>query len=168
MSILKEHDYGFEFPKEMGCEITLKDVLEEEVEEKYYINTDRAKELIQKLCNTNQITSGVTPCDSTIMNPKALTIGNCITARYDAGIQNKQSIGIAICETVPPKFLQEKPEYRIRKLTPKECWRLMGCSDADFHKAEQVNSNTQLYKQAGNSIVVNVLEEIFRNMLKNE
>ena len=51
-------------------------------------------------------------------------------------------------------------EYRIRKLTPKECWRLMDFSDADFHKAEKVNSNTQLYKQAGNSIVVNVLVAI--------
>lgn len=50
--------------------------------------------------------------------------------------------------------------YRIRKLTPKECWRLMGFDDTDFAKAEKVNSNTQLYKQAGNSIVVNVLEGI--------
>ena len=55
-------------------------------------------------------------------------------------------------------------EYRIRKLTPKECWRLMGFSDEDFEKAEKVNSNTQLYKQAGNSIVVDVLVEIFRNL----
>lgn len=51
---------------------------------------------------------------------------------------------------------------RIRKLTPKECWRLMGFSDEDFEKASKVNSNSQLYKQAGNSIVVNVLEEIFK------
>jgi site-specific DNA-cytosine methylase len=55
-------------------------------------------------------------------------------------------------------------DYRIRKLTPKECWRLMGFTDEDFCKAEKVNSNTQLYKQAGNSIVVNVLEEIFKQM----
>lgn len=56
---------------------------------------------------------------------------------------------------------------RIRKLTPKECWRLMGFDDEDFEKAEKVNSNTQLYKQAGNSIVVNVLEAIFKNLLKD-
>ena len=56
---------------------------------------------------------------------------------------------------------------RIRKLTPKECWRLMGFDDSDFEKAEKVNSNTQLYKQAGNSIVVNVLEAIFKNLLKD-
>lgn len=53
---------------------------------------------------------------------------------------------------------------RIRKLTPKECWRLMGFSDEDFHKAEKVCSNSQLYKQAGNSIVTPVLEAIFKNL----
>jgi DNA (cytosine-5)-methyltransferase 1 len=54
---------------------------------------------------------------------------------------------------------------KIRKLTPKECWRLMGFDDEDFEKASKVNSNTQLYKQAGNSIVVNVLEAILKNLL---
>jgi DNA (cytosine-5)-methyltransferase 1 len=53
---------------------------------------------------------------------------------------------------------------RIRKLTPKECWRLMGFTDEDFSKAEKVNSNTQLYKQAGNSIVVPVLEGIIGSL----
>lgn len=56
------------------------------------------------------------------------------------------------------------PNLRIRKLTPKECWRLMGFDDADFEKAEKVNSNSQLYKQAGNSIVVNVLMAIFKEL----
>lgn len=56
--------------------------------------------------------------------------------------------------------------YRIRKLTPRECWRLMGFSDEDFDKAAAVNSNTQLYKQAGNSIVKNVLMAIFGKMVE--
>lgn len=56
-------------------------------------------------------------------------------------------------------------KYRIRKLTPRECWRLMDFSDEDFDKAAGVNSNTQLYKQAGNSIVKNVLMAIFGQML---
>lgn len=56
-------------------------------------------------------------------------------------------------------------ELRIRKLTPKECFRLMGFDDKDYEKASKVNSNTQLYKQAGNSIVVNVLEAILKNLL---
>lgn len=55
---------------------------------------------------------------------------------------------------------------RIRKLTPKECWRLMGFDDEDFDKAAKVCSNAQLYKQAGNSIVVNVLEAILNSMFR--
>ena len=55
-------------------------------------------------------------------------------------------------------------QYRIRKLTPRECWRLMDFSDEDFEKAAEVNSNTQLYKQAGNSIVTDCLKAIFRQM----
>ena len=62
-----------------------------------------------------------------------------------------------------PKVLED---LKIRKLTPKECYRLMGFDDEDFEKASKVNSNTQLYKQAGNSIVVNVLEAILKNLLK--
>lgn len=69
-----------------------------------------------------------------------------------------QSVNHDNCQIVEEKF-------RIRKLTPKECWRLMGFDDEDFEKAERVpTSNTQLYKQAGNSIVVNVLEKIFKNL----
>jgi DNA (cytosine-5)-methyltransferase 1 len=61
--------------------------------------------------------------------------------------------------------MENNEQFRIRKLTPLECWRLMGFDDEDFRKAEAVNSNSQLYKQAGNSIVVNVLEGILRNLL---
>lgn len=57
-------------------------------------------------------------------------------------------------------------DYRIRKLTPRECFRLMGFDDSDFDKVEGNLSNTQLYKQAGNSIVVNVLEEIYKELFK--
>ena len=56
---------------------------------------------------------------------------------------------------------------RIRKLTPRECWRLMGFDDQAFDQAEKVCSNSQLYKQAGNSIVVDVLEKILTNLLIN-
>ena len=60
--------------------------------------------------------------------------------------------------------VEEAKKYRIRKLTPRECWRLMAFSDEDFDKAEKVVSNTQLYKQAGNSICVCVLMAIFSQM----
>jgi len=55
---------------------------------------------------------------------------------------------------------------RIRKLTPLECWRLMGFNDIDYTKAQNVNSKTQLYKQAGNSIVKHVLMDVFKKMYK--
>ena len=61
--------------------------------------------------------------------------------------------------------MKVKEQVRIRKLTPKECFRLMDFDDEDFEKAAKVNFNTQLYKQAGNSIVVNVLVAIFKEML---
>lgn len=73
------------------------------------------------------------------------------------GMQKNQSVKI-----------ERNENMRIRKLTPKECWRLMGFSDEDFEKAEKVNSNTQLYKQAGNSIVVDVLEELFCMILDED
>lgn len=52
------------------------------------------------------------------------------------------------------------PDFRIRKLTPRECWRLQGFPDWAFDKAQEVNSNSQLYKQAGNSVTVNVIAAI--------
>ena len=57
---------------------------------------------------------------------------------------------------------------RLRKLTPRECWRLMGFADEDFDRAQSVNSDTQLYKQAGNSIVVDVLVAILKNLLTSD
>jgi len=76
--------------------------------------------------------------------------------------------GLSTCiHTQSNNLLQKIKEHtlRIRKLTPKECWRLMGFDDEDFEKAEKVNSNAQLYKQAGNSIAVNVLVAIFKEMV---
>lgn len=57
-----------------------------------------------------------------------------------------------------------QPNYRIRKLTPRECGRLMRVSDDDISKMAAVNSNTQLYKQFGNSIVVDVMVAMFKNL----
>ena len=77
----------------------------------------------------------------------------------------------AVLPVVEDKNMEEekteettKPKYAIRKLTPKECFRLMNFSDEDFEKAKGVNSNSQLYKQAGNSIVRAVLIAIFSQL----
>ena len=66
-----------------------------------------------------------------------------------------------------PKILEDS--LRIRRLSAKECWRLMDFSDGDYAKAVSTGvSNTQLYKQAGNSIVVNVLVKIFEMLFIKE
>jgi DNA (cytosine-5)-methyltransferase 1 len=63
-------------------------------------------------------------------------------------------------------MLLEVEKARIRRLTPKECWRLMGYTDEDFENAKASGvSNSQLYKQAGNAIVKQVLMAIFKQML---
>jgi len=54
---------------------------------------------------------------------------------------------------------------KVRKLTPKECWRLQGFPDWAFERAAKVNSNSQLYKQAGNSVTVNVIEAIAKEFI---
>lgn len=59
----------------------------------------------------------------------------------------------------------ESGEYDVRNLTPKECWRLMGFSDEDYDKAAEVTNQTNLYKQAGNAIVKDVLMAIFSKLL---
>ena len=101
------------------------------------------------------------------------------TLRRARTIENGQISPTITTESVPNRIEFGNPDFynflyeidgeiyliRIRKLIPLECWRLMGFTDEDFYKAEAVNSNTQLYKQAGNSIVVNVLEGIFKQMI---
>lgn len=57
-------------------------------------------------------------------------------------------------------------KYRIRKLTPRECWRLQGISDEHFEKASKVNSSTQLYKEAGNGECAEVVKAIFRQLIE--
>lgn len=83
------------------------------------------------------------------------------TVQDQISLTIKTQIDVGVC-------MEEERQYRIRKLTPKECWRLMGFTDEDYQKASQVSSESQLYKQAGNSIVVNVLEAIFKQMINDE
>lgn len=94
-------------------------------------------------------------------NPSDRTVGSPIKQRLEVNMQ-----GTSNCLTSVQKdnLLFEKPQYRIRKLTPRECGRLMGVSDEDIDKMAAVNSNTQLYKQFGNSIVVDIMCAMFKNL----
>lgn len=97
------------------------------------------------------------------------TDGDGVDLSYPQSKTKRGRVGHGVSKTLMASdSMGTVDNYRIRKLTPKECWRLMGFDDEDFRKAEQVNSNTQLYKQAGNSIVVNVLEGILKNLLECE
>ena len=178
----------YEFPKPVKLEKCIKDYLEDEVDEKYYIKSEKAFKLILDL-EERGILEGKEKlvCDFTINKSKEREIMNTIMSRQDRGISNFEAIGGAVVEKVQANIALQKDNillevdvwnkkplkegvckvesrYRIRKLTSKECWRLMGFSDEDFEKAAKVNSNTQLYKEAGNSIVKDVLMAIFRQM----
>lgn len=81
----------------------------------------------------------------------------------------KDNLTNTITTVTKDNLVAEPPEYRIRRLTPLECWRLMGIADEDFYKAKAAGiSDSQLYKQAGNAIVVDVLVGIFGNLFNQE
>lgn len=83
-------------------------------------------------------------------------------------VYDSEGISTAMTTGFHPS-IQEPTSYRIRKLTPRECFRLMGVSESDIDKIQQSGiSNSQQYKMAGNSIVVDVLYYIFKNMFVPE
>ena len=94
------------------------------------------------------------------------TDGDGIDLAYPQSATPRGRVGHGVAKTIPTGDSQGTLDgFRIRKLTPRECWRLMGFDDADFDKAQAIGtSSTQLYKQAGNSIVVDCLEAIFRGI----
>ena len=99
MSIRKDIDTGeFTFPLPFDTGLRLKDILEKNVDERYYINTERASNLIQQLVEKGQLKGQRECCDSTINDPNVKDISNAILARYDAGIMNHRSVGLAVAE----------------------------------------------------------------------
>lgn len=200
-------DYYYEFPKKLELRLRLKDMLEDEVEEKYYLSdkkiahfTDmtnrngyvrgkkfRPHTLDSEYAYTINTTAGSGAIDNFIILPENTKKG-CAVAhisdkvdkiRYNK-FDSEENIefpkilddrnkgwGIRISDVCPTQRANRsglkciEKDFRIRKLTPKECWRLMGISDDDFEKARKVNSNTQLYKQAGNAIITTCLIGIF-------
>lgn len=114
--------------------------------------------------------------ESQVLTPKRTEYGKQIRKAYENGqIQEsrhnmteleprKDGVSNTLTTVQKDNLLLEKPQYRIRKLTPRECGRLMGVSDEDIDKMAAVNSNTQLYKQFGNSIVVDVMCAMFKNL----
>lgn len=191
ISIRKDVDTVFKFPPKQELKLKLKDMLEDEVDEKYYLS-DKMIKYISATGTANfknpdcKINLEVARPLTTDQNKRAGTTNylcDKLPDNYDLNgssylrnfgskgkIQNKE-----YCDTLTASMGTGggnvpiyQNELKIRKLTPKECWRLMGFEDEDYEKASKVNSNTQCYKQVGNSICVPVLEAILRELLKNE
>lgn len=239
--IKKELDNSkFVFPEGFDNGIRLRDVLEDDVDEKYYISNDKVEKFLEQLFSnikkesekddntpirlgnvygeqfgtgyagnvwdTNAISPALMTMqgggrqphimcgiDKSLNRTKFIDNANCLTAREDRGISNRKSEGTAVIEVLgnvnpsgkgmngnvfsdnglSPTLTTNKGEgnkilsnLRIRKLTPKECFRLMGFNDSDYEAASKVVSNSQMYKQTGNSIVVDVLYYILVELYK--
>lgn len=172
--------WNFKFPEKEPLKLRLKDILEDKVDEKYYLND---KQLLAIKNSTYMSTQRRiqekdwcdTLCARDFKDPKCVRIGGIFDtekSRHQAGsIYDKEGLAPTI-DTMQggyrqPMIVDEKT--KVRKLIPLECWRLMSFDDEDFYKAQNSGmSNSQLYKQAGNSIVVKVLEKIFINLLKEK
>ncbi len=200
VSIRKDIDFKFTFPVGEPLKLRLADLLENEVDPKFYLSDEQLKRIKTSSYHQNQrrIQSKEwcdTLCSRDWKDPKCVKVKQVFNIVDNSnGFTNPQcgrvydTDGLSPCLNTmqggnrEPKIVCEQRSdeglqffkdnylltakdtaFRIRKLTPLECWRLMGFDDEDFYKAQNAGiSNSQLYKQAGNSIVVNVLQAIFR------
>lgn len=218
ISILGEHK-PYVFPNGFDNGLRLKDILDPDVEEKYYISGDKVDKLLSELKDgkpmftlTSQNRHGILqvgniaktgnwnnpqigrvysgygcsptlntmeggnrqPLTITDDTHKIIKVGEIESSYEQPGrVYSSDGVSPTVMGNSHGKStggynaikLLDNRRYRIRKLTPRECWRLMGVDDAIFDKVcESGISDSQLYKQAGNSIVVNVLEAIFSNL----
>ena len=171
----------FEFPPKQELKLKLKDMLEENVDEKFYLSDVQIKRIETTTYNVGKTRIQKkdwcdTLCARDWKDPKCVDVTrkygifDTEKSKHQAGSVYDENGLAPTLDTMQGGWRQPciEEKLRIRKLTPKECWRLMGFDDEDFEKASKVNSNSQLYKQAGNSIVVNVLEAILKELLLNE
>ena len=207
VSIRNDLGIDYKFPRKQELKLKLKDMLDKNVDEKYYLS-DKMMNYVLDNSNSQKGTKWEGRADNAKLNANVaytlsvrsaggsqrVGVSNFIVDNVNEEIKVKDlklNTNKTIClnskggrngiEGVQPSRKDRiydsnglaatiatsefyNPSYtdslRIRKLTPKECWRLMGFNDDEFEKASKVNSNAQLYKQAGNSIVVTVLMHI--------
>ncbi len=133
-----ESKRDFVFPEPIELKFKLDDILEKNVDEKFYLKKDQV-----------------------IDKPIEQEYSYCLDSNYWKGTTLQSFLKKHRRQLVTDK-VNESGQYVPRRLTPKETWRLMGVNDEDIDKASQLVSNTSLYKQSGNSIVVPVLEAIFQ------
>lgn len=172
-----EFDSYFLFPERKKLDKRIKDVLETQVDEKYYLSDKTIAGYTAHTKRHKARGNGFRfePIDGdAIAHTISTRAGQRPTDNYIKIIDDTFGFDKAprIYDKVSPALRAARQGLKTadsfgctRKLTPKECWRLMGFSDEDFSKAAKINSDTQLYKQAGNSIVVAVLEAILKELL---
>lgn len=149
VSVRKDVDTGiFKFPEPLPLELKLKDLLEDDVEEKYYLNDKKIK-MFSDMTNRNGFIRGKR------FNPFELDddrVAHTITTRPTSRPEGN--------------FIKSNSGLKIRGLTPKECFRLMGFDDKDVDiLVKHGVSDAQLFKMAGNSIVVTMLGYLFKNLM---
>lgn len=133
-----ESKRDFVFPEPTELKFKLDDILEKDVDERYYLNNGQVMD-----------------------KPIKQEYSYCLDSNYWKGTTLQSFLKKHRRQLVTDR-VNESGQYVPRRLTPKETWRLMGVNDEDIEKASQLVSNTSLYKQSGNSIVVPVLEAIFK------
>jgi len=204
VSILGE--YYYEFPRMTSLKKRLKDYLEDEVDEKYYLSKGlldtfmsdgtgkypRRERFLQNINRPNQdvgnsvtTLAGNRPTDNFVLEekpyikiPEATKKGYSEAHEGDGvyidrphqkrGVVQKGMIPTIKANNSDVGVVVAQNHLRIRKLTPNEVWRLMGIDDDCFYKAQEVCSNSQLYKQAGNGIVVDVFAAIVKQLERND
>lgn len=181
------------FPNRIKLEKKLKDILEPAVDEKYYLSDRFVNQLLKrkdglgyKPCINGEIAVTLTTnpgqrnADNYIQepfvvasrgrnieNPSDRTAGKPTQQRLEINKNGFHSVSPALMANDSKNVKVYSGGFRIRKLTPRECFRLMGVKDEQFDKLSGL-SNTQLYKMAGNSIVVDVLMAIFKNLFLSD
>lgn len=134
----------FVFPEPVKLKYKLGDILQKNVPEKFYLNNGQVMD-----------------------KPIKQEVSYCLDSNYWKGVTLKSFLEKHRRQLVTDK-INEQGKYMVRRLTPYETWKLMGVSDEDYGKASQLISNTSLYKQSGNSIVVDVLEAVFNKLFKED
>lgn len=167
LSILKEDDFGFSYPDNINRTSVLKDYLENPISHSYIVPESKFEKLIVPFESQTE--------RHFIANNKT---GYIVAKPYDSfvyGYPNSKTrrgrVGYGVAQTIQTEVLMGVvlEDLTIKKLTPLECWRLMGVKDEDYFKAVNAGlKKTALYELAGNAIVVQVLERIFQEVMKNE
>lgn len=197
ISIRKDIDNGkFKFPDPKPLKIRLKDLLDDEVDEKYYLSKKMINYIAspnakwtgnnggayvnKSIASTLNTGEGSRRCDASNYICKDLPENADLQAirqfgifdkdgkRHQAGsVWDKNGLAPTLCagDYKSPLKFTDIENLCIRKLTPKECFRLMGFNDELFNKIDGI-SNTRLYKAAGNSIVTDVLFYIYIELYK--